>query len=193
MPLTNELHQTDDLAKAALDYYELPLSLNLKLINLSENATYKVEDPASGLRWALRIHRPGYHSPQAIASEIAWLVDLRQKRVVTTPVPVKGKNGEFIQVVSHPAKTQPRHIVLYEWEGGHEPDVGHDLRGSFETLGAVTAKMHRHTKSWKRPSDFERLTWNFETSLGSRPHWGRWQEGMGWIPANSTCLGEPSS
>ena len=77
------------------------------------------------------------------------------------------------------AFAQPRHIVLYEWENGHEPDVSHDLRASFETLGAVTAKMHQHTKSWKQPPGFERLTWNFETSLGCTPHWGHWQEGMG--------------
>ena len=31
------------------------------MINLSENATYKVEAP-DGRRWALRIHRDGYHS-----------------------------------------------------------------------------------------------------------------------------------
>ncbi len=179
MALTNLLDQTADLARAALGYYDLPSHLAINLVNLSENATYKVEHLSSGQRWALRIHRPGYHSQNAIASEIAWLVDLRKKGVVSTPVPVKGANGEFIQVVSHTQQVGSRHIVLYEWEKGHEPDVSKDLRGSFETLGAVTAKMHLHTKSWKRPPEFERLTWNFETSLGSNPHWGRWRDGMG--------------
>jgi Ser/Thr protein kinase RdoA (MazF antagonist) len=179
LALPNQLHQTEDLAKAALNHYQLPRDLTISLINLSENATYKVEHLPSGQRWALRIHRPGYHSSRAIASEIAWQIDLRSQRVVTTPVPVKGTDGEYIQLVSHPPHTKPRHIVLYEWESGHEPDVGHDLRHSFETLGAVTARMHLHAKTWKRPPDFERLTWSFETSLGSVPHWGRWQEGIG--------------
>ena len=66
------------------------------MINLSENATYKVEAP-DGRRWALRIHRDGYHSRDAIQSELAWLVDLRQTGVVLTPVPLPGKDGEIIQ------------------------------------------------------------------------------------------------
>ena len=66
-----------ELAEAATQLYALPASLAVKLVNLSENATYKVEAP-DGRRWALRIHRDGYHSKTAIASELAWLMDLRQ-------------------------------------------------------------------------------------------------------------------
>jgi Ser/Thr protein kinase RdoA (MazF antagonist) len=175
----DELKQLANLARQALGCYALPKDLTVNLINLSENATYKVEDAASGRLWALRVHRTGYHSRNAIASEIAWLVDLRKKRVVTTPVPVEGLNGQFIQIANHPSLADPRHVVLYEWENGHEPDVNNDLRRSFATLGAVTAKMHAHSKSWNRPPEFERLTWNFETSLGETPHWGRWRDGMG--------------
>lgn len=168
-----------EMVNAALRCYDLPRNLAVDLINLSENATYKVEDQSSGQRWALRVHRPGYHSRASISSEIAWLVDLRKQCVVITPVPVMGSDGEFIQVVSPASRREPHHVVLYEWETGAEPDVRKDLRRSFETLGRVTAKMHRHSKSWKRPLGFERLTWNFETALGATPHWGRWQEGMG--------------
>ncbi|MGL4296099.1 MAG: phosphotransferase enzyme family protein, partial [Aestuariivirga sp.] len=57
-----------ELAQAATGNYDLPHGLSVALINLSENATYKVEAP-DGRRWALRIHRDGYHSRTAIASE----------------------------------------------------------------------------------------------------------------------------
>jgi Ser/Thr protein kinase RdoA (MazF antagonist) len=168
-----------ELATAAVQLYDLPQGLDVTLINLSENATYKVEAPG-GQRWALRIHRDGYHSKTAIASELSWLMDLRRAGVVTTPAPVKGRGGEFIQHLGHARMARPRNIVLFEWETGVEPGIGEDLSKPFEVLGEVTARMHLHTRHWKRPPWFTRLTWDFETSLGeTAPHWGRWRAGMG--------------
>jgi Ser/Thr protein kinase RdoA (MazF antagonist) len=142
------------------------------LVNLSENATYRI-DTADGKSFALRVHRKGYHDRVAIASELAWLIDLRAEGVVTTPRPVSGRNGEFIQVVHH------RHIVLFEWERGREPSIGEDLAA----LGEAAARMHLHVMRWQRPAWFTRHTWNFETALGEvNPHWGRWRDGLGVTP-----------
>jgi Ser/Thr protein kinase RdoA (MazF antagonist) len=173
-----------ELAEAATALYALPGDLDVKMINLSENATYKVEAP-DGRRWALRIHRDGYHSRAAIASELAWLMDLRNTRVVTTPRPVKGKDGELIQQLGHTRMPRPRNIVLFDWEEGVEPGIGEDLSAPFEVLGEVTARMHLHARQWKRPEWFTRHSWDFETSLGDeKPHWGRWRDGMG---VDSAC------
>jgi Ser/Thr protein kinase RdoA (MazF antagonist) len=178
-----------EVAENATAHYNLPANLSVKMINLSENATYKVEAP-DGKRWALRIHRDGYHSKQAIASELAWLIDLRSSGVVVTPVPVKGRDGELIQMVAHPRMARPRHVVLSEWETGAEPGIEHDLLGPFEVLGEVTARMHRHTQKWQRPLWFTRHTWDFETSLGDdKPHWGRWRDGMGVDTAKGKLFG----
>jgi Ser/Thr protein kinase RdoA (MazF antagonist) len=177
-----------EVAAKATSLYDLPAGVTPSLINLSENATYKIEDAASGRKWALRVHREGYHSRKAIASELAWLIALRRDRVVTTPIPIEGRDGELIQSVAHPMMHRPRNVVLFEWETGTEPGIGdEDLVGPFEILGELTARMHIHARAWKRPIDFERLTWDFETSIGSRPHWGRWQDGMG-LDAQKTAL-----
>ena len=168
-----------ELAVTATANYQLPAGLDVRLINLSENATYKVEAPG-GQRWALRIHRDGYHSKTASASELAWAIELRRAGVVTTPAPVKGKDGEIIQQAMHVAMPRPRNIVLFDWETGAEPGIGEDLSEPFEVLGEVTARMHLHTRQWRRPEWFTRLTWDFDTSLGDNdPHWGRWRDGMG--------------
>ena len=168
-----------NMAHEATKLYALPEHLAVTLVNLSENATYLVEAP-DGRRWALRIHRDGYHTKAAIASELAWLIALREHGVAITPRPVKGRNGEIIQTISHPQLPHTRHVVLSEWEGGIEPGIGQDLIKPFEVLGELTARMHHHARQWKRPANFERFTWNFETSLGDRkPHWGRWRDGMG--------------
>jgi Ser/Thr protein kinase RdoA (MazF antagonist) len=168
-----------ELAVAAMALYEVPPVVGVTLVNLSENATYRV-DAVDGQRWAVRIHRDGYHSRVAIASELAWLMDLRKQDVVITPKPVAGKNGEIIQNLAHATMARPRHIVLFEWEQGIEPLITDDLQAPFEALGEAAARMHIHARTWLRPSWFERHTWNVETSIGDNaPHWGRWRNGIG--------------
>jgi Ser/Thr protein kinase RdoA (MazF antagonist) len=179
-----------ELATTATRSYDLPLNVAVSLINFSENATYEIEDAATGRSWAMRVHREGYHSRNAIASELSWLIDLRKSNVVTTPVPVKGKDDELIQSMAHPLMPRPRNVVLFEWETGTEPGIGdEDLAAPFEVLGEVTARMHLHSRQWLRPPGFERLTWDFDTSIGDRPHWGRWQDGMGLDAAKIELFG----
>ena len=174
-----------ELATTAVRNWDLPDGLAVRLINLSENATYSVT-AHTGQKWALRIHRAGYHSAAAIASELAWLNDLRCEQVVVTPVPVPGRNGEIIQVIGHTQLAGPRHIVLSEWENGAEPGIGQDLTSAFVVLGEATARMHRHSRNWPRPAGFVRPVWNFETALGeSNPHWGRWRDGIGVDPTKA--------
>lgn len=176
--MAESLRHLLELATLATSKYALPEQLGVSLINLSENATYKIE-AMNGKKWALRIHRAGYHSQDAIASELAWLIDLRGKGVVVTPKPVVGKNGEIIQNIFYPQLGE-RRVVLSEWEAGYEPGIGENLEKPFELLGEVTARMHAHAKQWQRPKFFQRFTWDFATSLGDiKPHWGRWQDGMG--------------
>jgi Ser/Thr protein kinase RdoA (MazF antagonist) len=178
-----------ELAEAAVRLYELPQSLSVTLVNLSENATYKVAAP-DGQRWALRIHRDGYHSTSAIRSELLWLMELRASGVATTPSPVKGRDGEIIQQLEHKQMLRPRSIVLFDWENGVEPGIGTELIGPFKILGEVTARMHVHTRQWPRPAWFERFTWDYETSLGEgTPHWGRWRDGIGVVGERQKIFG----
>lgn len=168
-----------ELAASALQSYDLGAPTAPVLINLSENATYRMEDQATGRKWAMRVHREGYHSRNAIASELSWLMALRNEGVVTTPVPVTGRDGELIQTASHPVMPRPRNVVLFKWETGAEPSEKDRLFEKFEVLGETTARMHLHSQRWNRPQGFERHIWDFDTSVGDKPHWGRWGDGMG--------------
>jgi Ser/Thr protein kinase RdoA (MazF antagonist) len=179
LPHAEKLVCLRQLAASALKSYEVGTPSAPVLINLSENATYRIDDAASGRRWALRVHREGYHSRNAIASELGWLTALRREGVVTTPVPVPGNDGALIQSAGHPAMPRPRNVVLFEWESGVEPSEKDHLTEKFEVLGELTARMHLHSQRWQRPANFERHIWDFGTSLGDRPHWGRWRDGMG--------------
>ena len=191
LPHEEQLKRLQALSQSALDHFDLPEDAATEMINLSENATYRVDAPSTGGRWALRVHREGYHSKNAIASELAWATALREDGAVITPTALPGRDGQLIQSVSHPLLPRPRHVVLFQWEEGEEPDEEqHDLRGPFEVLGELTAHMHIHEKNWKRPDYFERFTWDFDTSLGDTPHWGRWRDGMGLTPEIEDLFGK---
>ena len=183
LPHDEHLRRLHRLAAAALGRYDLPAGAEAHIVNVSENATYRVDAPDGRNRWALRVHREGYHTRNEIASELAWLTALREDGAVLAPTPIAGADGELIQLVSHDRLPRPRRVVLFAWEEGEEPDAeAQDLRGPFEVLGEIAARMHLHVRDWVRPAGFERFTWDYETTLGDRPHWGSWRDGMGVTP-----------
>jgi len=163
------------LAQDALALWDIPRDTPATLINLSENATYRV-DVAGAPPVILRIHREDYHTRNAIASELAWLAALREEGFVTTPPVVRGRDGEEIQTLGSPELPRPRHMVMFEFLTGEEPDERQDLIAPFETLGAISAKLHTHARHWRRPAGFERLTWDDEHIVGATPNWGDWRE-----------------
>jgi Ser/Thr protein kinase RdoA (MazF antagonist) len=166
------------LAQQALGLYDVPPNATVRLISRSENEIYKIEAP-SGRRWALRVQRQGYQSKNALASEIAWLVALRNDGVVATPVPIAGRDGAWVQIVRARGASEARNVVLFAWEDGRQPTVSMDLRQCLKSLGAITAKMHEHSAAWERPEGFERFTWDFEAALGESARWGHWRDGLG--------------
>ena len=102
------LCRLQSLAERAVMRYALPATVTLQLINLSENATYRVDDSATGSKWALRVHREGYHSRMAIASELQWQIALKASGAAITPTPIRGNDGEFIQTCLLYTSPSPR-------------------------------------------------------------------------------------
>src|ERR1700704_1812614 len=74
-----------DVAERALAEYDLPPDSTLRLLNLSENATYAVEDAGTGTRSILRVHRKNYHRRHEIESELDWLDALKRDGEGTLP------------------------------------------------------------------------------------------------------------
>ncbi len=161
----------------------------ITLLNVSENATYRV-DSTDGRRIVLRVHRTGYHTREAILSELAWVRSLREDGVVSTAPVVPTPDGREVVVVRHPGGEE-RHVVAFEWmDGVHPPEDR--LVDDFAQLGAITARLHAHAKTWQQPPGFTRFTWDYDTSLGDRGHWGRWQDGQGMGTPELDVLGRCS-
>jgi Ser/Thr protein kinase RdoA (MazF antagonist) len=172
-------------AESAAAEYGVP-DAEITLLNVSENATYRL-DATDGRRLALRVHRTHYHSREAIHSELAWVRALSEDGVVRTPPVVPAPDGREVISVRHPGGEE-RFVVAFEWMNGIEPPEDR-LVDDFNQLGGITARLHRHAKTWTQPEGFTRFTWDYDTSLGDRGHWGRWQDGMGMGPAELDVLG----
>ncbi len=160
----------------------------IRLINHSENTTYLITKPVGAERLILRVHRTGYHTRSAIESELSWMEALRTDAGVHTPRIVPGPDGSRVHEVATETLPAGRNCVFFEFLAGEEPDE-HDLLAAFPNLGEVTAKMHRHVRSWKLPEGFERFRWNFDTALGETPHWGHWYDGPAMTPERRALLG----
>lgn len=168
---------SDDVAVAqlALAQYDISPAASLRLLNLSENATYLVED--GGTQSILRVHRQNYHRPHEIESELDWLEALRADSDITVPEVLPAADGRRLVTVE--VDGTQRHIVHFGMVGGAEPDESALTPADFETLGQITAGLHDHAQRWTRPPGFNRFSWDWEHSFGAQPRWGRWQDAEG--------------
>ena len=169
----------EPVARRALAEYGVAPDAALTLLNVSENATYAVDDPATGERTVLRIHRHGYHDAAEIESELAWLDALRSDTGVRTPRVLPTLDGRRLLAMPEEGQPDPRHVVRFEFLPGVEPaEAGESLPQSFELLGGLTARMHDHALTWRRPAGFSRFAWDYDGAFGTVARWGRWQDGI---------------
>jgi Ser/Thr protein kinase RdoA (MazF antagonist) len=179
MSATGEQERIDELAAAALGRFGLSPAATAVLCNVSENHTYRVDDPESERAYALRVHRAGYRTARQIESELQWVDALREDGAVDTCVPLTAPGGERVVEVAVEG-LGARNVVLFEWHPGTEPDPeGDEVIAGFRTLGAVSARMHAHTRAWQPPAGFDRPVWDYERTLGAGGYWGAWQDGLG--------------
>ncbi|HTI00747.1 MAG TPA: phosphotransferase [Acidisoma sp.] len=176
--------------RAALPSWGVSEGAEVSLLTISENATYRVRDAATGIDMALRVSRPGYNTRAEIESELAWVQALRSEGVIETPAPVPLADGSLIAGV--PDEGAVRYMTGFAFQPGAEPAADADLVPWFEELGAIHARLHAHARAWVKPPGFQRRLWTFETTLGATPHWGDWRAGLGLTPEGRAVIEQVS-
>ena len=164
------------LAESALPLWGLA-GADVRLINVSENATFLVAAPdgaPDGAKKVLRVHRPDYHGREVIASELAWMAALRADAVIDVPRIIAGVNGAFIQECV--LDDVPHYLVLFDFVAGDEPDESRALDGLFAHLGGLAARLHLQAAAWRHPPHFTRPHWDIEGIYGAKKHWGDWRD-----------------
>ena len=162
---------------AALPRWGMSGDATLAFLSHSENTTFLAEDPVAAQRLVLRVQRIGYHSPAEIVSELAWIEALITDEVIVTPRPRPDRDGQLL--CSVPLNGTMRQVVAFEHMSGDEPDATASLPTWFLKLSALTARLHGHSRSWKRTPAFQRKAWDFDAMLGARPLWGDWRAALG--------------
>lgn len=170
-----------DLARQSLRHWGLEGS-ELSLIKYRENAVYQVS-AKDGKRYALRVHRHGYHSDASLRSELKWMSALLESGIAVPEV-LPTTAGQHLVNETTDIITEPRNIDLFSWIDG-EP-LGSDVEGLGENesrvaelytdLGRSAAELHNQSSSWEPPEGFERHAWDHDGLVGEEPFWGRFWE-----------------
>ena len=164
----------EQLAAAALPSWAVDVA-ELTLVKQRENAVFSVRT-STGKRFALRVHRAGYHTDEELRSEIDWMRTLKAHGVRTADV-IPTQDGDLFKVVGQ------HQVDLLEWIDGDpigaiedkSPDV-EKLSQAYNQVGAIVAQMHNHSATWSVPDHFKRHAWDEDGLVGPDPFWGNYLE-----------------
>lgn len=150
----------------------------LDLVSLAENVTYRVVDRRDGVAYALRLHRPWYHTLDELISERAWVRALADADIAVQ-APMRTRDGQEYASVTIPGTGERRFAGLARWTTGRVlADVLRETtdlptaEGHFAQLGAVTAALHDQAARWRAPARFTRHALDADGFMGDAPHWG---------------------
>ena len=165
-----------------------------ELVLLSENVTFRVTNGDDGAPYALRLHRPGYHTLAGLNSERIWTGALAEAGIATQ-APVLTHDGRYFHQVDIPNTSEQRYAGMTEWvEGTVISDyLGEDAsleerKHCFHQIGAMAAAIHNQSSSWTPPAGFERPSYDSDGLLGEAPLWGRFWEHPGLVRADTELL-----
>lgn len=142
-------------------------------LRLRENEVYEVQTPIG--RAALRLHRVGYQTAEAIRSELWWCNALRDAGL-PVPGPVPLPDGALLARL--PAGRLASVVTWIEGEplgeaGVPLPGSARDQAELHHALGRLLAQVHRATDALILPDFFDRPSWGHDGLVGDAPLWGR--------------------
>jgi len=166
--------------KRIVGHYDFSDAVEVRLLAQSENIVFLVDDPARTQKYVARVNsgRLAYHSKPSIESEMEWLMAIRRDTDIRVPDVLADRNGDTVHTLNLGEKNNTRFAALYSFLEGIEPPEDNLVRDFFG-LGAITAKLHEHSKCWTPPDSFKRHSWSAEDILDDTLNWGHWKDGIG--------------
>ncbi|MCY3922048.1 MAG: phosphotransferase [Chloroflexi bacterium] len=150
----------------------------VELVSRSENTVFRLDMP-DGQRFALRIHRPGYHTLPELESELLWTQALNDAGI-RVPVGVRTLDGPGYATLPTPDGESSRAVGLVNWlEGELLSSVIEDetdetrVVDHFHQIGRVLAAMNNQASAWAPPPAFTRHAFDVPGYVGEDPFWGR--------------------
>ena len=153
---------------------------DLRLIKYRENAVFEVSK--DDFRAALRLHRHGYHSDDALHSELQWMKALSDSGI-RVPNVIPTAAGAAFAHTDDDGLPGVMQVDLFEWIDGEqlgsiEEGVGDadEAVRTFSAIGELAAMVHNQSVSWDLPDGFTRHAWDADGLAGETPVWGRFWE-----------------
>ncbi|MBT4519863.1 MAG: phosphotransferase [Halieaceae bacterium] len=180
--LDQQLLAFNALALASLEKWDIDPGSKLSLIKHRENAVYELMTPDGG-RYALRIHRAGYHSDAALRSELQWMSALNAAGLLT-PQSVKTRTNDWFAVLQEGTSGERYQVDMLSWvdgkalgsvEQGLSDDVA-TLAANYRQVGVLAARLHKLTESWPKPEGFTRHAWDIDGCFAEHAVWGRYRD-----------------
>jgi Ser/Thr protein kinase RdoA (MazF antagonist) len=175
-----------DAAQRAIALFGI-MNAQITRLGASENVAFRVVEPVSGAAYSLRLHRPSYHSPEALASERQWVRALLADGVRVPAVVPAVRGGDIGWVDT--GEGDPRAVSLSRWiDGDLLSDRLASSAGSnsqpwlYRALGRLVGRLHSHASQWRSPEDFVRPRSDIEGLLGPSSSWGRFWENAALRP-----------
>lgn len=142
-----------------------------------ENAVFAVDH--DGDRYALKLHRLGYHTDDELRSEYQWIQALADYGL-KVPSIVPAPSGEKFIKQRVPGMNDDIQVDLVEWVDGEQlgsveggiADAS-AVAATYRTIGELAARVHNQSVSWKLPQGFKRHAWDERGLAGERPIWGQ--------------------
>ena len=166
------------LATQSLECWDIE-EAGIELLKYRENAVFAITDLATKQRYAMRVHRAGYHSDEQLRSELQWMTALDRAGISTPPV-IPARTGALFVVTTQGSVPEPRQVDLLGWiEGKPIGTIENDLEFDPQEVGRnhflagqLAARIHNHSEKWKLPDGFTRRSWDAEGLIGDKGHFG---------------------
>ena len=158
-----------EVAEMALDAYPLNL-ISIEPLRYALNAEFAVKAYLQGKQeqvheFMMRVNAPGFHSKAEINSEMDWLAALQRETDLNIPYPLRTTAGEWVATISLAPVGEARQCVLFRTLPG-ETSAMDATPDHMLFIGAIIAKLHKHSASFDPPSGFSRKHWDLEGLKG---------------------------
>ncbi|MCB1273521.1 MAG: phosphotransferase [Leucobacter sp.] len=173
-----DLVAATELAREALPAYGIPGDTALTLLKKRENFVFSLRHDDRA--YVIRVHRRGYHTDEALASELDFVHAL-DGAGVAVPRFVKTREGRSFTVVGggHPAGRHQVDLQLLLENSGNFGDERTGVDGTaaidpadFFELGRLAAQVHAATERSGFTMSVPRDDWDLDGLIGAEPAWG---------------------
>jgi Ser/Thr protein kinase RdoA (MazF antagonist) len=139
------------LATIVLDSYALALGAP-EFLQHNSGITYRVPVRGTNQSFLLKIHDPigdgAAHSATQINARMVWLAEFGPVAPFAIQEPVPNRDGTLVTTVVFPGLVHPVPCTLQHWIPGEHPTSDFTLP-QIEAVGAMMAKLHSHSATWK--------------------------------------------